>query len=133
MTGRRGNGEGSIFRTRDRAGYTGMLDLGPGPDGKRIRRKVRGGTKSEVAEKLKKLRQEHDGRPGTTGTLRTVGELAKSWLETSARSRLGVFRGEVVPDGGEGGCWCGPFESAVGSVVIVEVDERVVAGVALWF
>lgn len=44
--------------------------------------------------------------------------------------RLGVLRGEVVPEGGEGGGWCGPVECAVGSVVIVEVDELGVGAVA---
>ena len=39
--------------------------------------------------------------------------------------RLSVLRGEVVPEDAGGCC---PAERAVGSVVIVEVDERVVGG-----
>ena len=45
--------------------------------------------------------------------------------------RLSVLCEDVVLEGREGGCWCCPSESAVGSVLIVEVDERVVAGVSL--
>jgi len=41
---------------------------------------------------------------------------------------LAVLRGEVVPEGGDG---CGPSEGAVGSVVIVEVDEPGIGPVAL--
>ncbi len=44
------------------------------------------------------------------------------------RLELAVLCGEVVLDGAGG---CRPAECAVGSVVIVEVDEAVVAGVAL--
>ena len=86
---RRGNGEGAIFPANDRPGFIGMLDLGTGPDGKRIRRKVRGKTKTEVGDKLRAIRREHEGRPATTRTIRTVGELAKAWLTVSATARLG--------------------------------------------
>jgi 4-carboxymuconolactone decarboxylase len=46
---------------------------------------------------------------------------------------LAVFAGEVVLKGVGGGGWCGPVEGAVGTVVIVEVDEGGVAGVAFGF
>jgi transposase len=46
----------------------------------------------------------------------------------AAIERLGVLRGEVVPEDAGG---CGPSEAAVGSVVIVEVDEVFVRGCAL--
>jgi SAM-dependent methyltransferase len=72
-----------------------------------------------------------------------AGDVAEVWavdqeaesIEFGRRAarRLGVFRGEVVPEGGEGGGGCGPAEGAVGSVVIVEVDERVVGGVSFGF
>ena len=88
MTSRRGNGEGSIFRATDRSGYVGQLDLGTDEFGRRVRRKVRGRTKSEVADKLKALRDQHDGRPTPLRHLRTVEELAAAWLDTAARGRL---------------------------------------------
>ena len=53
-----------------------------------------------------------------------LGEVAGVWLV--------VVRGEVVlGESGEGVDGCGPVECAVGSVVIVEVDEAVVGGSAL--
>ena len=42
--------------------------------------------------------------------------------------------GEVVPgEAGEGLLWGGPGESAVGTVLIVEVDEPVVGDMSLVF
>ncbi len=47
---------------------------------------------------------------------------------------LGVLRGEVVLEQlVEGGHWSGPAECAVGSVLIVEVDEPVIGGSSLPF
>lgn len=84
---RRGRGDGGIYRDSERGRWVGQLDLGTGPDGKRLRRKVVGRTKSDVAAKLRALRAEHDGRPGTTPGLQTVGELAARWLDTAVRAR----------------------------------------------
>jgi hypothetical protein len=84
---RRGRGDGGIYRDPDRNRWVGQLDLGIGPDGKRLRRKVVGRTKSDVAAKLRALRKEHDGRPGTTPGVQTVGELAARWLDTAVRAR----------------------------------------------
>ena len=84
---RRGRGDGGIYRDPERSRWVGQLDLGIGPDGKRLRRKVVGRTKSDVAAKLRALRKEHDGRPGSTPGMRTVGELATRWLETSVQAK----------------------------------------------
>jgi integrase len=84
---RRGRGDGGIYRDPERNRWVGQLDLGVGPDGTRLRRKVVGRTKSDVAAKLRDLRKEHDGRPGTTPGLQTVGELAARWLDTAVRAR----------------------------------------------
>lgn len=84
---RRGRGDGSIYCDPDRNRWVGQLDLGIGPDGKRLRRKVVGRTKSDVAAKLRALRKEDDGRPGTTPGVQTVGELATRWLDTAVRAR----------------------------------------------
>lgn len=88
MASRRGNGEGAIFKATDRPGYVGMLDLGPGPNGKRVRRKVRGKTKTEVADKLRKLREAEANRPALAGTVTTLGELLTRWLDTVAAARV---------------------------------------------
>lgn len=84
---RRSRGDGGIHYAEDRHRWVGQLDLGRGADGKRIRRKVVGRTKSEVAAKLRALRKEHEGRPGTTPGQLTISDLATDWLQTSVRSR----------------------------------------------
>jgi hypothetical protein len=55
-TARRGHGEGSVDRDAANGTWVGAISLGWRPDGSRIRRKVTGRTKTEVREKLKKLR-----------------------------------------------------------------------------
>ena len=55
---RRGHGEGSIYRDEANGTWVGAISLGWRPDGKRIRRKVTGRTKTEVRDKLKKLQAE---------------------------------------------------------------------------
>ncbi len=55
---RRGHGKDAIYWDASRNRYTGAVNLGFGPDGKRIRRKVIGKTKVEVRDKLKLLHQQ---------------------------------------------------------------------------
>jgi integrase len=52
--GRRGNGEGSIFQTKD-GRYAAVITLGRTHDGKQVRRRVYAKTRYEAAEKLKKM------------------------------------------------------------------------------
>ena len=60
-TSRRGHGEGSIYRHEANGTWVGAISLGWRPDGKRIRRKVTGRTKTEVRDKLKKLHADWGG------------------------------------------------------------------------
>jgi integrase len=55
---RRGLGEGSVYRDAANGTWVGAISLGWTPDGKRIRRKVTGRTKTEVREKLARLQAE---------------------------------------------------------------------------
>lgn len=64
MKGRRPNGDGGIYQ-RDNGTWAGQVDFGTDPTtGKRLRTSVKGATRTEVAEKLKKLRDEAR-KPGT--------------------------------------------------------------------
>ena len=65
----------------------GLLDLGVGPDGGRLRRKAVGPTKSAVAAKLRTLRDEHDGRPGASSGNLTLAQLAERWIDTAVVAR----------------------------------------------
>ena len=64
---RRGHGEDSIYFDATKNRYVGAVSVGWGPDGKRLRRKVRGKTKQEVRDKLRALHQELSDRGAVTG------------------------------------------------------------------
>ena len=55
---RRGRGEDSIYRDGDR--WRGAASVGYGSDGRRVRKKVSGATKTEVLRKLRELRVDLD-------------------------------------------------------------------------
>ena len=85
--GRRARGEGSIYRTADGTWHA-LLDLGIGPDGKRVRRHVRGRTQTEVRSKLDKLRKDLEAGAGITAIKNpSVGDWANTWLELVERTR----------------------------------------------
>jgi integrase len=96
---RRGHGEDSIYWDASRNRYMGAIDLGFGPTGTRIRRKVSGKTKVEVRDKLRELHKELD--VGLRPRRRyTVGDALEDWLEhgtdgLSART-LTLYRGTIV-------------------------------------
>ena len=63
MAGRRGHGEGSIYRRESDGRWCAVVDLG-WVEGKRKRRTIYGRTRKEVAEKLKvALREQQQGLP----------------------------------------------------------------------
>jgi len=97
---RRGNGEGSIYQSRD-GRWRGYVDLGY-VDGKRARKYVTGGTRKEVAAKLRRV---VDARE--SGTLQigqkpmAFGEWLTFYLDTIASTRvrpstLAGYRGYVT-------------------------------------
>jgi integrase len=101
--GRRGNGEGSIYRRQDGrwvGQYTAHTAKGPKS------RYIYGKTRQAVAEKLAKAISERDsGLVFDAGTL-TVAEYMDRWLRESARNRLrpksykdytGLTQGHIVP------------------------------------
>src|ERR1700747_989141 len=75
---RRGHGEGSVYRYAANGTWVGAISLGWRPDGSRIRRKVTGRTKTEVREKLKKLRAEADAGLKTSANY-TVAKGVDDW------------------------------------------------------
>lgn len=75
---RRGHGEGSIYRDEANGTWVGAISLGWTPDGKRTRRKVTGRTKTEVRDKLKRLRAETDAGLRTSAGY-TLAKAAEDW------------------------------------------------------
>jgi integrase len=84
----RSHGEGSIYRSdyvRPGSGVTverwiASVDLGVGPDGKRLRKKVTGPTRKAVADKLRELQREQDAKVDLRKKSMTVADLAHEWL-----------------------------------------------------
>jgi integrase len=75
---RRGRGENSIYPDGDR--WRGSIDLGYDANGKRLRKKVSGRTRAEVAEKLDELRAlQRKGMPLPNDKL-TVEAFLDQWL-----------------------------------------------------
>jgi integrase len=91
MTGRRGRSEDSIYydhkapcsdpdeHRRCSGSWRGVISLGYGPDGKRIRRKVRGQTKTEVRDKLRDLHSDIEAGIRKPAAV-TVQHAAEDWL-----------------------------------------------------
>jgi integrase len=76
---RRGRGEGSIFQRADGL-WIGIISLGVGSTGKRIRKSVCGTTKKQAQDAMRKLQNElASGADLTIGKL-TVGEWLSRWL-----------------------------------------------------
>jgi integrase len=100
MSGRRGRGEDGIFfehegdapcrdavRHRNCAGrWRGVVSLGYSPDGRRIRRKVSGKTKSAVQDGLKKLHEDIESGVRSVPNY-TVQRAAEDWLHEGLDGR----------------------------------------------
>jgi integrase len=76
--GRRGHGEGSVYRRSD-GHWAGMLDLG-WIDGKRKRRSVSGRTRAEVVKKLNELQRAKEQGADLAARPRTVEQWMNEWL-----------------------------------------------------
>ena len=77
MTRRRGSGEDSIYRDGDR--WRGAVSLGYDEHGNRVRKKVSGRTRAEVADKLRRLHQQVDSGIVPDDQL-TVAAFLNRWL-----------------------------------------------------
>ena len=81
---RRDRGDGSVTWDKVNKCYTGRLSLGYKGDGTRDRPTVRGRTKTEVKEKLDKLREEINAGVRPVATY-TVEMCVKDWLDSIER------------------------------------------------
>jgi len=82
--GRRGRGEDSIYERRTQDGrkvYAGMVSLGSGPNGKRVRQSVSGASKAEVRAKLKEIHRNVDAGLDVGQASQTVGAWLAKWLQ----------------------------------------------------
>jgi integrase len=76
---KRGQGEDSIYWDATKNRYVGAMSLGFTASGTRVRKKVRGRTKTEVLDKLRELHKQVEG--GLQPRRRyTVGDALEDWL-----------------------------------------------------
>lgn len=94
---RRSAGEGTITFNAERDRYEGRVELDPGRSGRRVRKKVTGRTRAEVAAKLDQLRNERAA--GLDIAARpTVEYLARLWLTVAAPTKKSpATMSRVVP------------------------------------
>jgi integrase len=81
MPARRNKGSGSITWDETAQRWTARLDLGVGPNGRRVRVKATAPTKAEARRKLDRLQNEHQSGMDLTQRDVTVAELTELWLQ----------------------------------------------------
>jgi integrase len=97
---RRGHGEDSIYFDATKNRYVGAVSAGWGPDGKRLRRKVRGKTKQEVRDKLRALHQELSTgvrSPGRYSLRQAVEDWLGEGLDGRSERTLRLYEGLLEP------------------------------------
>ena len=88
MTGRRGNGEGSVYLRNSDRRWCASISIGYGENGKLKRKVVTAKTRAEVVKKLKNIqRQMDDGLPVPDHSM-TVAQLLGHWYEDVLRHQV---------------------------------------------
>ncbi|MFJ4772419.1 tyrosine recombinase XerC [Streptomyces uncialis] len=83
---RAGHGEDTIYWDPAKKRFVGMVSLGYAPNGKRLRPKVYGKTKTEVRGKIKDLKKEVEAGVRTPANY-TVTNAVNDWLERGLKGR----------------------------------------------
>lgn len=82
---RRAPGEGSIYEVKDAAGkviaYEGSIDLEPGLNGRRKRKRVRAKTKTEVAKLIRDAQRQRDAGMDIGTPRQTIAQFLQHWLD----------------------------------------------------
>ncbi|WP_310727512.1 tyrosine-type recombinase/integrase [Streptomyces sp. N2A] len=90
-----GNGEDSVYWDKSKNRYIGAVSLGYRPDGKRLRVKVSGKTKTEVRRRLRDRKKELEAGVKSSATY-TVSEAVDDWLAQGLKGRelssVGTYR-----------------------------------------
>ena len=96
---RRGHGDDSIYFDRANHSWVGAVSLGH-KAGRRVRRKVTARTKTEVKDKLRKLRRELDSGVRSSASY-TVSDALEDWLASGLNGRsdrtVELYRDTVKP------------------------------------
>lgn len=90
---RAANGRSSIYETND--GWHGWVSMGDGPDGRSVRRHVRGKTRAAVTQRVRALEKARDEGAGAVLTPRvTLAAYLEDWID--AKVRLAAVRPKTV-------------------------------------
>jgi integrase len=84
---RRANGEGTFWQEPD-GRWRGQIDLGRGPDGRRLRPKVTGRSRTEAARKLRAVIRANSEGQDVSHRSPTVAAVATEWLSKEAARAL---------------------------------------------
>ena len=87
MTARRSRGEGSLYWDDERGRWIASASLGYGPDGRRIRKKASGRTKTEAKQRLKDVLRDYDDGLAIAPADYTVERAVNDWLEYGLSGR----------------------------------------------
>ena len=103
---RRSNGEGSVYRSKDGAGWIASLELPARADGKRVRRRRRASTKAEAQALLREMQKEVGAHGHLGDAQRLVRDTVDTYLKLRADKGLAaktleleVWRGGLVDRG----------------------------------
>jgi len=106
MTGKRGNGEGSIYQQARDGRWVGSVVVGFNAMGRPIRRTVSATTRRDVVEKLKRLQKNLDDGLQTVEGSVTLTQLVTRWHddvlshqvdESAAANYLSLARNHILP------------------------------------
>ena len=90
MAGRRGNHEGSIYQRTSDQRWMGAALIGYNALGKPVRKYASAKTRTEVVQKLKKMRRQIDDGLQVTDTGLKVAQLFERWHDDILRHQVGL-------------------------------------------
>lgn len=85
MAGRRGNQEGSIYKTKD-GKWRAALTIGRGPDGKMQRKYFQANTRREAAQRLEQAKRELGLGVSLSTTRLTTADYMAVWIESVTKT-----------------------------------------------
>lgn len=110
MAGKRGNGEGTVYRRGSDGRWLGVLIVGWSPSGRPVRKTVSAKTRAEAMRKFRELqRRVEDGLPAPDTSI-TVAQLFERWREdvlshqvapSAADNYYSVAKHHIIPSLGK--------------------------------
>lgn len=90
MSGKRGNGEGSIYQRNSDGRWFGVVNMGSDSQGRLIRRSASARTRAEVVQKMKALQRQVDDGLEAPDAQMTVAQLLDRWYSDVLRRQVAL-------------------------------------------